>query len=94
MHPVFGVTKKDLVKLGEGGEIDYIINRGDCLGAKRGDGGSEQGTCMIRVVNLIFFLGCALAAAHYYGWASAIQVFAAVAVTLGLMRILTSKRIN
>jgi hypothetical protein len=49
---------------------------------------------MVRTVNLIFFLGCALAAAHYYGWASAIQVFAAVAITLGLMRILSSKRLN
>ncbi len=49
---------------------------------------------MIRLVNLVFFLGCVLAVAHYYGMASGIQMLAAVAVTFGLMRVLSSKRIN
>jgi hypothetical protein len=47
---------------------------------------------MIRLVNLIFFVGCALALAHYYGWGAALQLLAAVAVALGLMRVLSSKK--
>jgi hypothetical protein len=49
---------------------------------------------MIRLVNLVFFLGCALAVSHYYGMASAVQLLTAIAITFGLMRILSSKRIN
>src|SRR5271170_4632573 len=49
---------------------------------------------MGRLVNLILFLGCAVAFGHYYGWASLVQLTAVVAATLGLMRILSGKRIN
>ena len=49
---------------------------------------------MIRLVNLIFFLGCALAVGHYNGLGSTIQLLAAFAVALGLMRLLSSKRLN
>jgi hypothetical protein len=49
---------------------------------------------MIRLVNLILFLGCALAIAHYYGLVSMVQLLAAVAVALGLMRVLSGKRIH
>jgi len=48
---------------------------------------------MIRLVNLILFLGCALVIAHYYGLGSLVQLTAGVAVALGLMRMLSSKRI-
>ncbi|MGP8197973.1 MAG: hypothetical protein ACLQU4_00545 [Limisphaerales bacterium] len=47
---------------------------------------------MTRLVNLGLFLGCALAVAHYYGWESLVQLAAGVAVALGLMRMLSSKR--
>ena len=56
-------------------------------------GGPWRGSLfMIRLVNLVFFLGCALAVAHYYGLGSMGQVLAAVAVTAGLMRLLSGKR--
>jgi len=53
----------------------------------------KQGLYMIRLVNLILFLGCALVIAHYYGLGSLVQLTAGVAVALGLMRMLSSKRI-
>jgi len=49
---------------------------------------------MIRLVSLMFFLGCALMVAHYYGLGSMVQLLGAVAVALGLMRVLSSKRIH
>jgi len=49
---------------------------------------------MITLVNIIFFLGCALAVARYYGLATAVQALGAVLVTFGLMRILSRRRIN
>jgi len=49
---------------------------------------------MIRLVNLVFFLGCALAVAHYYALGTTIQLLAAVAIAFGLMRVLRGKRIN
>jgi len=49
---------------------------------------------MIRLVNLVFFLGCALAVARYYGLGSMVQLLGAVAVAVGLMRVLSSKRIH
>ena len=49
---------------------------------------------MIRLVNLIFFLGCGLAVAHYYALGSTIQLLAAVAIAFGLLRVLSGKRLN
>jgi hypothetical protein len=54
----------------------------------------KQGESMIRLVSLMFFLGCALMVAHYYGLGSMVQLLGAVAVALGLMRVLSSKRIH
>jgi hypothetical protein len=47
---------------------------------------------MIRLVNLVFFVGCALLVAHYYGLGSTIELLVAVAVAVGLMRVLSKKR--
>jgi hypothetical protein len=49
---------------------------------------------MIRLVNLIFFVGCALAVAHYSGLGSTVELLIAVSVAVGLMRLLSSKRLN
>ncbi len=49
---------------------------------------------MIRLVNLVFFLGCALAVGRYNGLGSTIQLLAAVVVALGLTRVLSGKRLN
>jgi hypothetical protein len=49
---------------------------------------------MIRLVNLIFFVGCALMVAHYYELGSTIQLLAVVAVALGLIRVLSGKHNN
>jgi hypothetical protein len=49
---------------------------------------------MIRLVNLVFFVGCALLVAHYYGLGSTIELLVAVAVAVGLMRVLSKKRFN
>ena len=49
---------------------------------------------MIRLVNLIFFPGCALVVAHYYALGSMVQLLGAVAVALGLMRVLSGRRIH
>ncbi len=54
----------------------------------------KQGLYMIRLVNLIFFLGCALVVAHYYALGSMVQLLGAVGVALVLMRVLSSKRIH
>jgi hypothetical protein len=48
---------------------------------------------MIRLVILILFLGCALAVAHYYGLGSTVQWLGAVAVAVGLMRVLSGRRV-
>jgi hypothetical protein len=49
---------------------------------------------MFRLLNLVFFLGCALAVAHYYGLGSMLELLAVVAVALGLMRVLSGKHPN
>jgi len=49
---------------------------------------------MLRLVNLIFFVGCALLAARYTGLGSTAELLIAVAFAAGLMRILSSKRLN
>jgi hypothetical protein len=49
---------------------------------------------MTRLVNLILFLGCALAVAHYYGLGSTVELLGAVAVVLGLMRVLSGRRVH
>jgi hypothetical protein len=49
---------------------------------------------MIRLVNLILFVGFALAIEHYYGLASMVQLTAVLVGTLGLIRALSSKRLN
>lgn len=54
----------------------------------------KQGLYMIRMVNLMLFLGCALAVAHYYGLGSLVQLTAVVAVALGLMRVLSGRRVH
>jgi hypothetical protein len=54
----------------------------------------REGSFMIRLVNLVFFVGCALLVAHYYGLGSTIELLAVVAVAGGLMRVLSGKRIN
>ena len=54
----------------------------------------KAGMNMFRLVNLIFFVGCALAVAHYSGLGSTIELLLSVSVAAGLMRILSSKRIN
>ena len=48
---------------------------------------------MLRMVNLVFFLGAALLVAQCYGLGSTIELLGAVALALGLMRVLSSKRI-
>jgi hypothetical protein len=54
----------------------------------------KHGLYMIRLVNLIFFPGCALVVAHYYALGSMVQLLGAVGVALVLMRVLSSKRIH
>jgi hypothetical protein len=49
---------------------------------------------MIRLVSLVFFLGCALAVAHYYALGSTVQLLGAIIIAFGLMRLLRGKRIN
>lgn len=49
---------------------------------------------MIRLVNLIFFVGCALAVCHYTGLSSSVLFFAVVIATLWLIRFLSQKRLN
>jgi hypothetical protein len=49
---------------------------------------------MIRLVNLIFFSGCAVAVARCYALGSLMQLLAAVIVAFGLIGILSSKRSN
>jgi hypothetical protein len=49
---------------------------------------------MIRLLNLIFFTGCALAVARYSGLGSTMELLAVVIVAAGLMRVLSSKRFN
>lgn len=47
---------------------------------------------MIRLVNLIFFGGCALVVARYSGLGSTVELLVAVGVAVALMRILSSRR--
>ncbi len=47
---------------------------------------------MMKLVNLVFFLGCALVVAHYYGLGSTIELLAAVCVGIFLMRVLSRRR--
>jgi hypothetical protein len=49
---------------------------------------------MLRLVNLVFFIGCALAVAHHYGFGSMFELLAAVICAGCLMRVLSSKRLN
>lgn len=49
---------------------------------------------MIRLVNVIFFVGCALAVARYSGLGSTAELLVAVVVAVGLMRVLSKKRFN
>jgi len=49
---------------------------------------------MIRLMTVVIFLGCALAVAQYYGLGSTLQLLAALAVALGLMRLLSGKRVH
>jgi hypothetical protein len=42
---------------------------------------------------VLFFLGCALVVAHYYGIGSAIGLLAAVGVAALMMRLLSKKRV-
>lgn len=54
----------------------------------------QAGTYMIRLVNVIFFVGCALAVARYSGLGSTAELLVAVVVAVGLMRVLSKKRFN
>ncbi len=54
----------------------------------------RRGRNMIRLVNGIFFMGCALAVARYYGLGSTVQLLAALAIALGLMRLLSGRRVH
>jgi hypothetical protein len=49
---------------------------------------------MIRLVNLVFFIGCALLVARCYGLGRTIELLVAAAVAIGLMRVFSSKRLN
>lgn len=49
---------------------------------------------MIRLVSLVFFVGCALGVAHHYGMGSTLQLLGVVIVATGLMRLLSTKRLN
>jgi hypothetical protein len=54
----------------------------------------DKESYMIRLVSLVFFLGCALAVAHYYALGSTVQLLGAIIIAFGLMRLLRGKRIN
>jgi hypothetical protein len=47
---------------------------------------------MSRLLNASLFLGCALVVKHYYGLCSLAQWTAGVALALGLMRVMSGKR--
>jgi hypothetical protein len=47
---------------------------------------------MMKLANLVFFLGCALAVAHYYGWGSMAELLGVVTIAFCLMRVLSSRR--
>jgi hypothetical protein len=49
---------------------------------------------MLRLGNVILFIGCGLAVAHYYSFGRTVQILAALVVACGLMRLLSSKRFN
>lgn len=49
---------------------------------------------MLKLINLIFFVGCGLAVAHYYGLGSTVELLAAVVFGVFLVRLLSSRRIN
>jgi hypothetical protein len=49
---------------------------------------------MIKLINLVFFLGCAIAVGRYYGWGSTMELLSVVIVSCCLMRLLSSRRIN
>ncbi len=46
---------------------------------------------MIRMANLVFFMGCALVVGRYYSLGSTIELLAVVGVALGLMRLLSRR---
>jgi Flp pilus assembly protein TadB len=88
-----------LPKRRENVTIIQTSTKSPCFGTKLGI--AQSGLCtqtrtvyMTRLVNLILFLGCAVAFGHYYGLASLVQLTAVVAATLGLMRVLSSNRIH
>lgn len=49
---------------------------------------------MLKLVNLVFFLGAALVVGRYYGWGSSLELLGAIAVALFMMRILSGRRLN
>ena len=47
---------------------------------------------MMKLVNWVVFLACALAVGHICGWGSSLEVLAAVVAALCLMRVLSRRR--
>jgi hypothetical protein len=44
------------------------------------------------MLSWVFFLGCAVAVAHYYAMGSAVELVGVVVVSLFLMKLLSSRR--
>jgi hypothetical protein len=96
---ITNTVKKFVANLAEWSLINNIVTLGLAFHQSQTAGHpttgkmhNRQGMYMIRLVNLIFFLGCALAVAHYYGLGSTLELLAAVAV--GLMRLLSNRRVH